>query len=235
MFSLAIVRLSSIGDLLLSVLALVVLGVAGRIVLLRVTGSLGIAGLCSPLLCPTIPSRSFAVSYVGLGWAITTLLRLWLISSRSLPHLRSTPWRNIGSAPGDIVPGARACPPRLHISRRSSVGLTEFCHETRVLRVEAFLDHRLRRTTHRNSIGILVNRTVTRHVTCTSTDTTDDVSSEVFRLGAIIFAMANPATVLAYLVFVVAEGAVESGQFTKLIPLVVILAFGSGSSLNMTR
>ena len=65
-----------------------------------------------------------------------------------------------------------------------------------------------------------------------ATDTTDDVGSEVALLGAVILAMANLATVLASLVLIITKGTVKSGEFSQLITLKLVLAFGNGCSLN---
>lgn len=46
--------------------------------------------------------------------------------------------------------------------------------------------------------------TVTRHVTGTPTDTTDDVGSVVSLLWTVVFAVTDVAAILAHLVFVVA-------------------------------
>ena len=56
--------------------------------------------------------------------------------------------------------------------------------------------------------------------------TTDDVGGEVALFRAIIFTMTNPTAVLADLIFVVAKSSVEGGQFTKLVPLMIVLSFG---------
>lgn len=64
-------------------------------------------------------------------------------------------------------------------------------------------------------------------------NTTNDVSSEVPLLRTIVFAMTHTATILADLIFVIAEGTVESREFTKLIAFMIILAFwGRGSLKN---
>lgn len=55
---------------------------------------------------------------------------------------------------------------------------------------------------------------------------TDDVRGVVALFRAIVFAMANATTVLADLVFIVTECAVEGGKFTQLVPLVVVLSLG---------
>lgn len=84
------------------------------------------------------------------------------------------------------------------------------------------------------SVRISVNGAVARHMTGTSANTTNDVRSEVALFRTIILAMTDPTTVLANLVFVVAEGTVEGCEFAELVPLVVILTFGSGCRLVTT-
>jgi hypothetical protein len=48
-------------------------------------------------------------------------------------------------------------------------------------------------------------------MTGTSANSTDDVSSEISLFRTIIFSMAYTAAILAYLIFVVAEGSIQSG------------------------
>jgi hypothetical protein len=62
-------------------------------------------------------------------------------------------------------------------------------------------------------------------------NTTDDVSSEVPLLRTIVFAVAHTAAILADLVFVIAEGTVESCKFAKLIAFMIVLTLWSGRSL----
>lgn len=62
-------------------------------------------------------------------------------------------------------------------------------------------------------------------------DTTDDVSSKVALLRALILPVTDVATILTHLVLVISKGSVESGEFAKLIAFVIVLAFGRGSSL----
>jgi hypothetical protein len=76
--------------------------------------------------------------------------------------------------------------------------------------------------------------TVTSHVACVTADTANDASSEVLCLRAVELAMSDLATVLASLVFVVTQGTVESGKFTELVALELVLAFGDRGSLNMS-
>ena len=76
-------------------------------------------------------------------------------------------------------------------------------------------------------IWISVNSTVTSHVTCATTDTTDNVRCEVTLLWTVILAVTDTTAVLADLVFIIAQSTVERSKFTELVPLVVILALGS--------
>ena len=62
-------------------------------------------------------------------------------------------------------------------------------------------------------------------------DATDDVSSKVALLRALILPVTDVATILTDLVFVVSKGSVESSEFAKLIAFVIVLAFGSRSGL----
>jgi hypothetical protein len=63
-------------------------------------------------------------------------------------------------------------------------------------------------------------------------NTTNDVSSEVPLLRTVVFAMTHTATILADLVFVIAEGTVKSCEFAKLISFMIVLAFWSRCSLR---
>jgi hypothetical protein len=70
-------------------------------------------------------------------------------------------------------------------------------------------------------------------VASVTADTADDVGSVVLLLRAIILAMTDLATVLASLVLIVTEGAVQSGKLTKLVTLELVLSFWNGGSLVM--
>jgi hypothetical protein len=63
-------------------------------------------------------------------------------------------------------------------------------------------------------------------------NTTNDVSSEVPLFRTVVFAVTHTATILADLVFVIAEGTVESREFAKLIAFMIILAFWGRRSLE---
>ena len=62
-------------------------------------------------------------------------------------------------------------------------------------------------------------------------DTTDDVSSKVALLRALILPVTDVAAILTDLVLVVSKGSVESSKFAELITLVIVLALGCGGSL----
>lgn len=62
-------------------------------------------------------------------------------------------------------------------------------------------------------------------------DTTDDISSEVALLRALILPVADVTTILTNLVLIISKGSIESGKFAKLIAFVIILAFWRGSGL----
>ena len=101
--------------------------------------------------------------------------------------------------------------------------LPELCHERRVLRIECRLFVLLQ-------IRVASSSTVSGHVSCSSTQTTDDVGIVHSLLGAFPSPVSLFSTVLTELVFVVSKRTVERGQFSKLISLVVVLSFRSRSS-----
>lgn len=68
-------------------------------------------------------------------------------------------------------------------------------------------------------------------MTSIATDTANDVGGEVALLGTVVLAVTNLPTVLASLVLIVTKGTVESGEFSQLVALELILAFGDGRSL----
>lgn len=68
-------------------------------------------------------------------------------------------------------------------------------------------------------------------MTGVTADATNDVGSVVLGVGAVVLAVADFTTVLASLVFVVAEGTVERGEFTQLVALELVLTFRNGGSL----
>jgi hypothetical protein len=65
----------------------------------------------------------------------------------------------------------------------------------------------------------------------TATDAADDVCGEVALFWAIVLAVADVSAVLADLVLVVAERAVECSELAELVPLVVVLTLRRGSGL----
>lgn len=87
--------------------------------------------------------------------------------------------------------------------------------------------------------------TITSHVTCVATDTTDDVRGEVALLGAVVFAMSDLAawtiscmhtqgeenesaiTILTRLILVVTKCSIERRQLAQLVPFEFILTFGN--------
>jgi hypothetical protein len=68
-------------------------------------------------------------------------------------------------------------------------------------------------------------------MTSVATDTANNVGSEVLSVRAVVLAVTNFAAVLASLVLVVTKGTVERGEFTQLVSLELVLAFGDGGSL----
>lgn len=69
-------------------------------------------------------------------------------------------------------------------------------------------------------------------MTSAATNTTDDISCEVPLLRTVIFAMPDASTVLADLVFIVTECAIESGKFAKLVAFMIVLTFWCGGRLK---
>ena len=68
------------------------------------------------------------------------------------------------------------------------------------------------------------------------TNATDDICSEVACLGAIILTVTNLATVLASLVLIVTQRAVQGGEFAELVALELVLAFRDrGGLLNVSK
>ena len=69
-------------------------------------------------------------------------------------------------------------------------------------------------------------------MTSTTTNTTDDVSSEVALLGAIVFPVTKTTAILADLIFVIAKGTIQSGKLAELVALVIVLTFGGRRCLQ---
>lgn len=143
-----------------------------------------------------------------------------------MPHLRTTPGRNVGSTASDTSPTS----PRL--ARARSCGLAKFCHKTGVFRVEV-ASVGLRGT--RRCVRVRFYRAVSRHMSRTSANTTDDVSCKVFLFWAIIFPMTNSPTVLADLVFIVTKCTIQCSKFTKLVTFVVVLPFWGRCRLRKSQ
>lgn len=83
------------------------------------------------------------------------------------------------------------------------------------------------------SVRIPVNGTITSHVTGTTADAADDVRCEVTLFGTVILTVANATAILTDLVFIVTKSTVQCGKLSKLVALVVVLAFRRRSSLEM--
>lgn len=78
---------------------------------------------------------------------------------------------------------------------------------------------------------LLPVRTITSHMTSIATNTANDVGREVLLLRTVVLAVSYLSTVLTSLVFVVAEGTVQSSKFTKLVALELVLALRDRGSL----
>jgi len=72
---------------------------------------------------------------------------------------------------------------------------------------------------------------ISGHMSCISTDATDDVGREVALLWTIVLSVTNLTAVLASLVLVVSERTVECCKLTKLVALEFVLAFRNRGSL----
>lgn len=75
--------------------------------------------------------------------------------------------------------------------------------------------------------------TITSHVASITTDAADDARSKVLSLRTIVLAMADLATVLTSLILVVTEGTIQRSEFSELVTLELVLAFGDGCSLGV--
>lgn len=69
--------------------------------------------------------------------------------------------------------------------------------------------------------------TVASHVTCITANTTNDAGGEILLLRTVVFAMTDLTTVLACLIFVITECAVQSGQLAQLVAFQLVLTFGN--------
>jgi hypothetical protein len=74
--------------------------------------------------------------------------------------------------------------------------------------------------------------TISGHVAGITTNSANDAGGVVLPFGAVVFAMANLTAVLTSLVFVVSESSVERGEFSELVTLELVLAFGNRSCLK---
>ena len=82
------------------------------------------------------------------------------------------------------------------------------------------------------SVRVPVHGTVASHVSCTTTDSADDVCCEVSLFRAVVLAVADSTTILTDLVLVVTEGTVQCSEFAKLVALVIVLTFWRRCSLH---
>ena len=73
---------------------------------------------------------------------------------------------------------------------------------------------------------------ISGHMTCVSTDATDNVGCEVALFWTIVLSVTNLTAVLASLILIVSESTVECCKLTKLIALELVLAFRNRGSLN---
>lgn len=71
-------------------------------------------------------------------------------------------------------------------------------------------------------------------MTSVATNTANNVGREVALLRTVVLAVANFSTILAGLVFVVAQSTVERGKLAELIALQLILSFWDRRGLNMS-
>jgi hypothetical protein len=177
--------------LLLSILALVVRGVIGIVLRLLISTLL----VASPCVATSGITCAWITSTICLGRTIALLLSR---SGGLLPIFGTPPRRYIRTTCRDIVTGTRTTP-GLAPFGSSTCPFAQFSHQASVLGIET-ASHLGR---GRRGVGVLVYCTISRHMPGATTDTADDVSSEVPLLWTIIFAMANATTVLANLVFVI--------------------------------
>lgn len=215
------------------VLALVILGIRGLVILLLLRMTLWVTSLRPRRATVTIVACCSKLC----RWPIARL-SCWIrlrVRSR-LPHLRTTPRRNICTGPDDII--SDAAPPLALATVSSSSTLSQLRHKTRILGIKASARSRwggskLLRHLTRRRIGVRLHCAVASHMTGTTTDTTNNIGSKVALLGAVIFTMAYTTAVLTYLIFVVPECAVQCRQFSQLIAFVIVLTFGSRSGLDV--
>ena len=75
--------------------------------------------------------------------------------------------------------------------------------------------------------------TIARHVAGLTTDAANDTGCEILLLWAVVLAMTDFTAVLAGLVLVVTKGTVESGEFSELVALELVLAFRDRGGLEL--
>lgn len=156
----------------------------------------------------TVPSATLEalvlVERVRLGWSVAAT------GVVGLPVLGDAPWWDTLLL-GSLVDLA------LRDSARTA--FAQLRHKRRVLRVEL-------RLLVGCQVGVATTSAVARHMARTTTQSADDVGGVDALLRALPTTMALLTTVLAKLVLVVSEGTVKRGEFSELITLVVVLAFG---------
>ena len=80
--------------------------------------------------------------------------------------------------------------------------------------------------------SLLAVGTIPGHVAGITTNAANDAGCVILSLGAVNLAMSDLTTVLAGLVLVVSQGAVEGSELTELVTLELVLTFGDGSRLS---
>jgi hypothetical protein len=81
--------------------------------------------------------------------------------------------------------------------------------------------------------SLLAVGAITRHVASVTANSADNAGRVVGLIGTVVLAVSDAAAVLTGLVLVIAESAVESGEFPKLIALELVLAFWNGGGLSI--
>lgn len=225
----------------LIVLALIILSVSCRVVLCTGSGvSLSVTArscalTCVPVLSSGDPSSATISGCAAVSCRLIRLRRssvLLILVRRSRPHLGSAPRRNVRTGRCYTVSCPRSSP-RLAsaAAAAASTAFSQLGHEIGVLGVEVAGSLHERLLTTGRSVRVRLYHAVSSHVASVATEATDDVSCEILLLRTVILAMADSTTVLANLVFIVPKGAIESGKLTKLVALMIILAFGGRGGL----
>jgi hypothetical protein len=239
-------RRGSASRLSVTALLLVVLRIwIGAAVTSAITTAATAASVASLLLIPPTLS-GIALGRVATRCAAVALRRTVSAAAtadglRRLPDLGTPPWWDVGTSARRITTTIPAWAAGVCRSTGSTASaLAELGHEVGVFRVELLVAERRtgtaaaashRRSGHGHAVRVATGRAIACHVAGGAAETADDVGGEVALLRAVVLAMAEPAAVLANLVFVVAEGTVKCGKFAKLVPLVVVLALRGRSSL----